>query len=571
MSSVIEAADRPPNVIIIFSDDHGYTDLGIHGIDANVDTPHMDALAKGGVLMKAGYATAPQCRPSRCGIMTGRIQNEFGFSNNKCDAGAGEGVLPRVYPPGTDMAGRPLLTIAERMKKLGYVTGFSGKWHCGPNEDKDEQFDPRSRGFDDYWVAAMTKGSTNLDLEGNGIPHQVKSYPDENRVILQGKFAESFVRKNRDKPFFLYFPIYGPHVPMIKKTDPYYVNFPKQDYPNYNDAQNDHRRMGLALIKAMDDAVGGLVETLRQLELEEDTLILFAGDNGAPGKFDTGAIGSWNGSNNVPMRGPKGTLHEGGIRVPMFAYWKGRVLSELVIEEMVTTLDLTATSLVVAGGTIPPEFDGVNLMPRLTGDVDAIERNQPMYWDFYSGQAIRMGDWKLWRDAETTVLFNIAEDPAELVNLAWQQPEQTRQLTKKLDDWSASLLPSARYDPEGRGANMTPAFTGAPTGVEADPRYLIPYENPVATPYPAMVSSPGAPKPEVWQGQKPRPVPPTSKAAPERRSQDQFFKTRDRNEDGVITLEEYIGNPEGRNVPALTKRFKQLDTNNDGNLSLDEL
>ena len=107
-----------PNVIIIFSDDHGYTDLGIHGIDSHVDTPNMDALARGGALMKAGYSSAPQCRPSRCGLMTGRIQNEFGFSDNKCDAGAGEGTLPRAYPSGTDMAGQPLLTIADRMMKI---------------------------------------------------------------------------------------------------------------------------------------------------------------------------------------------------------------------------------------------------------------------------------------------------------------------------------------------------------------------------------------------------------------------------------------------------------------------
>ena len=565
---------RSPNVIIIFSDDHGYTDLSIHGIDANVVTPHMDALARGGALMKAGYATAPQCRPSRCGLLAGRIQNEFGFSNNKCDAGAGEGTLPRVYPPGTDMAGKPLLTIAERMKKLGYVTGFSGKWHCGPNEDRNKQFDPRSRGFDDYWVAPMTAGYANIDLEGKSVPHQKKSYADENRVILQGKYAESFVRKNKDQPFFLYFPIYGPHVPMIKKNDPYYRDFAKQDYPHYNDAQDEHRRRGLALIKAMDDAVGGLMATLREHGLEENTLILFAGDNGAPGKFDTGAIGSWNGSNNVPMRGPKGTLHEGGIRVPMFAYWKGRILPGQVIQEMVTTLDFTATTLAAAGGKIPAEFDGANLLPRLTGEVSAIKRTQPMYWDFYSGQAIRMGDWKLWRDANTTVLFNIAEDPAELVNLAWQQPERTKQLTKQLNDWSDSLLPSARYDPEGRGKTMSPAFAGAPAGAKPDPRYLIPYDKPVATPYPAPVASPGAPKPETWQTAKPQPAKARSTPSPKRRpqrSQDQFFKTRDRNKDGVVTLEEYIGNPKGRNVPALTRRFKQLDANGDGKLLLEEL
>jgi arylsulfatase A-like enzyme len=364
-----------PNVILIYSDDHGYTDLGAYGIDGNVDTPHMDALARGGALMTAGYSSAPQCRPSRCGLLAGRIQNEFGFADNKTDAGAGVGTLPRVYPPGTDMAGQPLLTIADRMKQLGYVTGFSGKWHCGPNEDKEKKFDPRGRGFDEYWVAPMTTGYTNLDLDGNRIAHQKKSdWPNalQNRVILQGKMAEAFVKRNKAKPFFLYFPIFGPHVPMIKKTDPYYTNFPKRDYSHYSDTQDDIRRQGLALIKAMDDAVGGIVETLRELGLQENTLIMFAGDNGAPGKLTATEAGSWNGSNNVPMRGPKGSLHEGGIRVPMFAHWNGTIRPGQVIRKMVTTLDLTATTLAVGGGSIPGEFDGVNLMPRLTGKATAI-------------------------------------------------------------------------------------------------------------------------------------------------------------------------------------------------------
>ena len=438
-TSGVEVTGKP-NVIIIYSDDHGYTDLGIHGIDGNVDTPNMDILAKGGALMRAGYSSAPQCRPSRCGLMAGRIQNEFGFADNKMDAGEGQGNMPRVYPDGTDMTGERLLTIADRMKALGYVTGFSGKWHCGPNDDKNKQYDPRGRGFDEYWVGAMTTGSTNLDLEGNLVPHQQKAnWPKalQNRVILQGKFAEAFVTRNKTKPFFLYFPIYGPHVPMIRKTDPYYKNFPVQSYPHYNDEQNSVRRQGLALLKAMDDAIGGLVETLRNNRLEENTLILFAGDNGAPGKqTHNSPIGSWNGSNNVPMRGVKGWLHEGGIRVPMFAYWKGKIQPGQVIDEMVTTLDFTATTLALGGGEIPAEFDGIDLIPRLTGATHELSRSQPMYWDFYTGQAIREGDWKLWRKDETTVLFNIATDPAELTNLAYKKPELVKTLSEKLDKWA---------------------------------------------------------------------------------------------------------------------------------------
>jgi len=237
-----------------------------------------------------------------------------------------------------------------------------------------------------------------------------------------------------------------------------------------------------------------LVQTLRKHGLEENTLILFAGDNGAPGKqTHNSPIGSWNGSNNVPMRGVKGLLHEGGIRVPMFAYWKGKVIPGQVIDEMVTTLDFTATTVALGGGEVPPEFDGVNLMPRLTGKVSKIKRSQPMYWDFYSGQAIHMGDWKLWRKDELIVLFNIANDPAELTNLAYKQPKRVLAMNKKLDEWVATLPATARYDPNGRGKNMIGSLGGAPSDVKPDPRYLIPYDNPVPTPYPAAVVSPGKP------------------------------------------------------------------------------
>ena len=562
------SAENQPNVIIIYSDDHGYTDLGIHGIDPQVDTPQMDALAEGGALMKAGYSSAPQCRPSRCGLLAGRIQNEFGFSNNHADAGAGEGALPRVYPPGTDMAGEPLLTIADRMKDLGYVTGFSGKWHCGLNDDPEQQTDPRSRGFDEYWVAPMTAGVANFDLEGNLIPHQKVSHASENRVIVQGKYAEAFVKRNKDKPFFLYFPIYGPHVPMIKKTDPYYVDFPPHDYAQFSEEQDEHRRRGLALIKAMDDSIGGLVDTLKEHGLEENTLILFAGDNGAPGKFNSSALGSWNGSNNVPMRGPKGTLHEGGIRVPMFASWKGTITPGLVIEEMVTALDMTATTLAAAGAEIPVEFDGVDLLPRLTGETELIERRLPMFWDFYSGQSIRLGDWKLWRDKDHTLLFNVAKDPAEITNFAYQHPERLQEMEKLLNNWSDSLLPGARYDPAGRGSKMVPAFAGAPAGIKPDPRYQLPYDQPEATPYPAPVQSPGGPALEMAPS---APEAATPTPLERRRPPEGFFKNRDRNKDGAVTLEEFIINPKGRNVPVLTERYQKLDTDKNGKLTLEEI
>ena len=496
------AEDKKPNVILIYTDDYGYTDLGVLGIDKHVDTPIMDQLARGGALMTAGYSSAPQCVPSRAGLMIGRVQNEFAFPYNQSDAGEGSGRMPRIYPKATDMVGKPVLTIADRMKKLGYLTGFSGKWHLGPSNSSNPRHDPRARGFDYYWVGSMESGSTNLTLDGKTVDHQSrKGLPKgiANRVILQGKYGESFIEFSQagDKPFFLYLPLYAPHIPLIKKSDPYYKKFPKLDYPHYDDWRDDRRRMGLALIKSIDDAVGGVMTKLREHGLEESTMVLFASDNGAPSKMGreepglpAGAPGTkggvWNGSNNVPMRGEKGSLFEGGIRVPMFAYWKGKIIPGTVIQEMVTTLDLTATTLKAGGGVIPDEFDGVDLLPRLTGQVSKIKRPKPMFWDFWHTQVVRIGDWKLWRSTRQEMLFNIATDPYEINNRIQSDEKVADRLRKKLDQWSATL---PRLNKPDRDASEVFAWPleGAPAGTKPDPRYLIPYLDPKPAPYPALI------------------------------------------------------------------------------------
>ena len=493
------SGDRP-NVILIYTDDHGYTDLGVLGIDKHVDTPNMDKLARGGALMTAGYSSAPQCQPSRAALMAGRIQNEFAFPHNAYNAGAGAGVMPRIYPEGTDMAGKPVLTIADRMKQIGYGTGFSGKWHLGPADDRKTEYDPRGRGFDYYWAGSMTSGAANLTLDGKPAKHQLKKgLPNgvANRVILQGKYGEAFITLSKDKPFFLYLPLFGPHIPLIKKSDPYYKNFPKLDYPHYDGWRDDRRRMGLALIKSIDDAVGGVMAKLREHGLKENTLVLFASDNGAPSKIGRNGPGLpggppgtkggvWNGSSNVPMRGEKGSLLEGGIRVPMFAYWEGKIMPGTVIKEMVTTLDLTATTLKVGGGAIPEEFDGVNLLPRLTGNTDKINRPNPMFWDFWQTQAVRVGDWKLWRSSTQELLFNVAKDPYELTNRVQSDAEVAARLRKLLDGWSASL---PRMDEPRQDASQVFAWplSGAPKGTKPDPRYRVPYADPKPAAYPAPI------------------------------------------------------------------------------------
>ena len=518
-----------PNIIVIFADDHGYTDLGVHDYDKYVRTPTMDTLAKEGALMTSGYSSAPQCTPSRAGLMSGRIQNEFGQHNNRAFVDYHEknrsGYLPLRYPKGSDMAGQRLLTIADRMKALGYKTGISGKWHIGPNDDPNKQYDPRSRGFEEYWVGQLQAYWANFDLNGITKRHKAYNLPDGmNRVIGQGLAAEAFIERNYDKAFFLFVPFYGPHTPMIDEKDPYYLNFGTVDYKNYSEDDDKTRRKGLALIHAMDDAIKGIVDKLNHHNLLEDTVILYCSDNGAPLKqewntTDTDEAGTpreyygngWNGSENVPLRGVKGNLLEGGIRVPMFAYWKGQINPQsinqiepvpLSIDEMVTSLDFTATCVALGGGPIPPEFDGVNIMPRLKEQESLITRTKPMFWDFrvvdFRGgeQAVRKGDWKLWRNKDGDRLFKISDDPMELFDLAEVEQVKAAELGAELDAWSEPLEKikllknwpaTARQllaeEDKVWGMNVT----GNTVSAHEDGRYLVPYNNRVPERYPVAI------------------------------------------------------------------------------------
>ena len=315
--------------------------------------------------------------PSRAGLMTGRIQNEIGVVTNDDDP------LPLRLP-----SGEPLKIAPQYMKELGYRTGQIGKWSLG---ERDAYF-VGERGFDDYYSGANLKYIVNFDLAGNPVERQLVEH-DRNRIVVQGEAAEAFIEKNHEEPFFLYLAFYGPHLPRIEKDDPYYLNFPEVNYPQYSDEMNVIRRQGLALIKAMDDAVAGIVEKLQEHGIEENTLIFYAPDNGGSVKLGSQQqVQKYNGSDNVPLRGEKGTLWEGGIRVPMFAYWKDTIPAGTKIYEPVWTLDFIASSIIAGGGKPNSELDGVNLLPRLTGASDRIERLEPIYWDHPPSIAMRKED-----------------------------------------------------------------------------------------------------------------------------------------------------------------------------------
>lgn len=275
--------DKKPNVILIFTDDHGYADLSCQGVFNDVKTPHIDTLAAGGVRMTNGYVTAPQCVPSRAGILTGQYQNKFGLEANKGNLDGFNNAL----------------TIAERLKEAGYATGMSGKWHLGPPPEIPQH------GFDDvYYKNSNRAGWANYDLNGIDVDPGPEA-SDLYHLDANAAAACAFIKRHRDEPFFFYLAFRAPHVP-LDATRKYLERFPGE--------MPERRRKALAMISAVDDGVGSILKSLREYGIEENTLVFFIGDNGAPlkiHKLDAPGNGAgWDGSLNDPLNGEKGTVIE---------------------------------------------------------------------------------------------------------------------------------------------------------------------------------------------------------------------------------------------------------------------
>ena len=485
---VLPVRDERPNVIVILSDDHGFTDLGIYGIDPNVQTPTMDSLAANGAVMTHGYVTAPQCVPSRAGMISGSYQFRYGVLNNN------DGYLPLVDPYGSNV-----VTHAEDMKATGYATGLVGKWHLNRSDAVDPAaYNPRNRGFDDYFYGFHSDFEANFDPT-NGLPVAIDTvynhaHGPDGRVLIQGAAACTFIENHKDEPFYLYYSPYGPHTPRLSSTYEAVTNFPAVDYPMYDAAEDQVRREGLALIKMVDDSISNIVQTLQANGLEENTLILFVSDNGAqPKLWDSihPSVDAWDGSENIPRRGEKGSLFEGGINVPMWVYWKGQIPPGQVIDEPVLSLDFMATAIQLAATNIPSRYDGVDLMPRLSGQTNVVERTEPLYWNWgasdYEGEvAIRKGDWKLRRSGEGDFMFNLVNDPNELTNLVYQLPVKAGELSADLENFIASLPPEGRVTRGDTKSGDQYVFGPNEPGV-GDARYLG------GTVYPQAIVSPNKP------------------------------------------------------------------------------
>jgi len=419
---------RKPNIVILFADDLGYGEMGFQG-NPEIPTPHTDSIAAAGVRFTQGYVSAPFCCPSRAGLMTGRYQTRFGHEMN---AVGKTNLDPKVGLPFSEK------TMADYLKAAGYATGVIGKWHLGATEP----YHPQKRGFDEFY-GFLHEGHFFYPPPYRGAVTRLRPNEppyDDNNPVLRGnepivepeyltdalaREATAFIDRHKERPFFLYLPFNAIHSPM---------QAPVPGVKAFEDSiRGEQRRVFAAMLRSMDDAIGKVLDKLRSLGLEEDTLIVFLSDNGGPTLELT--------SSNLPLRGGKGQLFEGGIRIPFAMQWKGRIPAGKTVTHPVISLDLLPTALAAAGAPVPSGRDGVNLLPVVTGQ-SAAPPHELLFWRYGLNIAVRKGKWKVVRQAPTEFqLFDLDADPSETRDLTAAQPATAAGLRKELERLNAQMAP----------------------------------------------------------------------------------------------------------------------------------
>ena len=422
-SAYANESARQPNIVLLFADDAGYADFGFHG-SRTIQTPNLDELARTGVRFSQGYVSDPTCGPSRAGLITGRYQQRFGFEENNVP-----GYMSANSAELGDEMGLPVdeITMADRLKSLGYATAVFGKWHLGHGD----QFHPLKRGFDEF--VGFRGGARSYfaypggraDLPENRLERGFGEFlePDGYLTDVLADEAVAFIERNAGVPFFVFLSFNAVHVPMDAL---------EADLALFPGLQGLRKQLA-AMTVAMDRASGKVLDRLGELGLSDNTIVVFASDNGGPTDR--------NGSNNYPFAGTKSNHLEGGIRVPLLMRWPERLAAGDLYDEPVSTLDLLPTFYAAAGGDVAMlgDIDGVDLLPFVLGEADGVP-HQTLFWKKDVRATIRDGDWKLMRFADRPPeLYNLAEDIAEHYNLAADHPELVAELFKKIFAWEQTL------------------------------------------------------------------------------------------------------------------------------------
>jgi arylsulfatase A-like enzyme len=422
------SAESKPNIVVIVADDLGYADVLFNPLHPKeITTPHLDSLAKEGVICRQGYVTGNVCSPTRAALMTGRYQQRCGLYTGG-EAGSGLPMEEKIFP--------------QFLKPAGYTTGQFGKWHLGPTLE----WSPAHRGFDEVFGFLGRGAHDYFKLNDPEDPIYRGTTPVQEKGYLTDRLGEetcAFITRHKAGPFFAYLAFNAVHAPL---------QAPEDEIAKFNTGNPDRNAL-LAMGKRLDDAIGKIVHTLKDEGVWENTLLFFISDNGGP---------LAQASNNTPLRGGKHQNYEGGIRVPFLVCWPAK-LPPGESQDVVSSLDILATSLAAAGIPAPADkpLDGQDLIPLLTSKNPAPGRD--LFWSSGSEEgwwAVRSGDWKLVGEKGRNSLFDLSQDISEATNLASEKPEKLQELIRLHDAWLAEMQPPVRgqgkrYDLEGTAPTRT--------------------------------------------------------------------------------------------------------------------
>lgn len=446
LSCGLSRGESPPNIIFIMADDLGYAELGSYG-QSKIRTPNLDQFAAEGMRFTQHYTSAPVCAPARCSLMTGR---HGGHSYVRDNAEIGEWDSYRGQMPLKD----DLVTIAEVLKAKGYATGAFGKWGLG---EPGSEGDPLNQGFDRFFGYNCQRHAHNLFpiylnddldkriLEGNDRGLTGKQYGPQ---VIADELLK-FVRQHKDEPFFVYYPTVLPHLALQvpdAELSAYEGEWTETPYEGKSYLPHPKPRAAYAsMISFMDRQVGRVMDLLKELGLDENTVVIFTSDNGTTflkEQVDFEFFDSVGG-----LRGLKGEIYEGGIRVPLLARWPGKIAPGTVSDHPSAHYDAMATLAEIAGAELTQAHDGISYLPTLLGTEQ--KAHEYLAWDFggYGGQiAIREGNWKalkrnLRKDPDAPLeLYHLSTDRSESTNIAATHPEVAARLEK--------LMIEARTEPE---------------------------------------------------------------------------------------------------------------------------
>ena len=462
--------DKPPNILFIVVDDLGKFEVSAYGSET-MNTPYIDQLASEGVLFTDCYVNSPVCAPSRAGLNTGRYPVRYGFETQPMEfypnnlvmyamgrylVNTGDFVMDSKpkFPPEWQIVKQGVppteFMLSEMLKMRNYNTACIGKWHLG----FDKQLIPNNRGFDYqygfygafslYSKKRNSPNMVNYVQSSFASKHQweigrkeTSAIRRNDKVIKESRYLtaaimeegiEYIARHRNDKdPFFLYLAFNAPHVPF---------QAPRYYYELHSDDTDENKRVYHAMINALDDAIGNLMEKLKQLGLEENTLIFFISDNG--GASYTGA------TDNHPYKGGKLTMFEGGVNVPFIMKWKGHIPEGAIYDKPVSSMDIFMTSVQAAECPLPDDrvFDGVNLLPYINNEKTDWPHDA-FYWKADHIQAMRTKNWKFLMSTRDNwlELYNISKDKYEKYDLNGAVPDTLEQLIRKYDEWKLQLAP----------------------------------------------------------------------------------------------------------------------------------